>query len=996
VVGLRGRPLKIEPSHWPRVSELLDQALDLSADRRQAWLDTLQTAAPGEAGLLRDLLARQDRVETSDFLNELPRVQGLTESGPPGQVKEAGAPPGAAGIDLAAGSRVGPYQLVSELGHGGMGTVWLAERHDGKLNRRLALKLPHAHLLSGALRPRFERERDILAALSHAHIALLYDAGLSDSGRPYLAMEWVDGVPITRYCLERRLSIDARLALFDQVLAAVAYAHSHLVAHRDLKPSNIMVTHEGQVKLLDFGIAKLLAGDDNAGGDGAVRPDMTLIGGLAVTPDYAAPEQLAGAPVTAAVDVYALGVVLFELLTGTRPRRVPRAEAEFELPLASASVKGPEGLGVGELGTEQLSRALRGDLDAILAKALERDPRHRYASVAAFADDLWRYRYNEPILARRIGRVARMSKFVRRNRSVVALATALVFALLLGSAGFAWQAHIARQAASRAEQQARLAEQEVRHQKAIRTFLMNVFSATDPRYPGDQPRRTMSAGELLEASAGRIHQDLANDPDTEIELLGVVTEIFSAIDEQDQYSRFHRQYMDQLQARYGVLDRRYILGTLNEADAAIERGERDTAAQLLLQADGLIRSARLEDSTVRALWWVTRADLLRGVAVAGADRQQALEQAIRLYARWAPNDEAYAAALSSLGGIYHRKGDDEKSIRLTRQAVDVVKYNSGPGYSELAPLYGNIAKSEAELGEFDAALRDYQASVAIAARTYGPDHTRFATATADYARLLHRRGQRQRALELFAERLSALPPEGQAVLDVYNAQASAVLREDYGSCLVAEGRPKEAIPLLQAAIRLYRTMPLYSDFRVAAPAHVALGEAYLDSGHAADAQRELAALLKGLAAAKPAGDAVLLQAREIWGRSLRSIGRVSEAKAQFAEVLVHADGRNIGPVARAHADLARQALAEGHLQEAEQHSAAAVTIGEAAHLEPDVRLNIGLWMIRAQVLLRTGDGQGALALAKRALEASRRYDDPGSAATTEAAALVGRAQAAAT
>ena len=973
MVGLRGRLVKIEPSQWPRVSLLLDQALDLPADQRHAWLDMLQTADPGGARLLRDLLARQDRVETSDFLNELPRVAGLTESGQPGA---AAALPSAAETDLAAGSRVGPYQLVSELGHGGMGTVWLAERHDGKLNRRVALKLPHAHLLSGALRPRFERERDILAALSHANIASLYDAGLSESGRPYLAMEWVDGVPITQFCLERHLSIDARLELFYQVLGAVAYAHAHLVAHRDLKPSNIMVTHEGQVKLLDFGIAKLLAGDDG------VRADMTQIGGLAVTPDYAAPEQFTGAPVTAAVDVYALGVVLFELLTGVRPRRAPRGEEHVEPPLASASAK----------NADQLRRTLQGDLDAILAKAMQPDPELRYASVGAFADDLRRYRNNEPILARRIGRVARMAKFVRRNGMVVALASALVLALLLGSAGFAWQAFNAQQAAVRAEQQARLAEQEVRHQKAIRTFLMNVFSATDPRNPGDKPRRTMTAGELLEASAGRIHHDLANDPDTEIELLGVVTDIFSATDEQDQYSRFHKQYMDLLRVRYGVLDPRYILGTLNEADAAIERGARNTAGQILRQADALIRRAHLENSVERGLWWVTRADLLRGEAVAGADRKAALQQAIRLYARWAPDDEAYAAALSSLGGIYHRQGDEEQSLRLTRRAVDVVKRVSGPGYSELAPLYGNIAKSEAELGDFDDALRDYEASVAIATQTYGPDHTRFATATADYARLLHRRGQRQKALELFAARLSALPPEGQAMHDVYNAQASAVLRQDYGECLVSEGRPNQAIPLLQSAIRLFRAMPLYSDYKVAAAPHVALGEAYLDSGRPADAQRELAALVTGLASTRPADDALLLHARETWGRSLWRIGRVSDAQEQFAEVLANAAGRNIAPVALAHADLARQALAAGNLPEAGQHSARAVAIGEVARSEPDVRLNIELWMIRAQVLLRSGDPQGALGLAQRALEASRRYDDPGSPALVEAATLVSKAQ----
>ena len=369
--------LPCPPELWPEFSELLCAALELPTEQRAAWLDTL----PPQYALLRSGLARviehSRRLENTPFLSA-PHYPGATLS------------------EWREGQSVGPYVLERELGRGGMAEVWLATRADGSLKRHVALKLPHAHLLAGSLRQRFERERDILAALSHPHIAPLYDAGISETGHPFLAMEWIEGVPITHYCRERNLAIDGRLELFEQVLDAVNYAHARLIVHRDLKPSNILVTSTGQVKLLDFGIAKLLGGETS----GTVT-ELTNLGGRAVTPGYAAPEQIAGLQITTAVDIYALGVLLFELLTGTRPVDTAHGArtAASEVCLASKRASDEQARCIGALTATRLRRALQGDLDAITAKALEIAPGLRYSSAAAFADDLNRYRRDDPVTA---------------------------------------------------------------------------------------------------------------------------------------------------------------------------------------------------------------------------------------------------------------------------------------------------------------------------------------------------------------------------------------------------------------------------------------------------------------------------------------------------------------------------------------------------------------------------------------------------------------------
>ena len=309
--------------------------------------------------------------------------------------------------------------------------MWLAERSDGRFERRVAVKFIHIALMGKGGEARFKREGSILGRLAHPHIAELVDAGVSAAGQPYLVLEYVEGESIDRYCDHQTLVVEARIRLFLEVLEAVAHAHANLIVHRDLKPSNVLVNKDGQVKLLDFGIAKLLEGEAV---DGAATL-LTVEGGRAMTPEYAAPEQVTGAPITTATDIYALGVLLYVLLTGQHPAGDNlRSPADLVKAIVDSDPTRPSDVvttakNPGEEITtnaarrtttpEKLSRLLRGDLDTIVAKALKKNPRERYASVTALADDLQRYLRHEPIAARPDTLAYRATKFVRRNRVVV-------------------------------------------------------------------------------------------------------------------------------------------------------------------------------------------------------------------------------------------------------------------------------------------------------------------------------------------------------------------------------------------------------------------------------------------------------------------------------------------------------------------------------------------------------------------------------------------------
>lgn len=474
------------------LNDLLATALGLAPAERAPWLARLPAEHGALAPLLGSLLERAG-VESDSFMRR-----------PAGAVLAAMTDEGNDSFETREqpGDLIGPFRLLHELGRGGMSVVWLAERADGAWQRQVALKLPH-ELGGHGLAARMARERDILAWLEHPRIARLYDAGVSADGRPWLAMERIEGVPIDTHCREHALDLRQRLRLFLQVAGAVAHAHSRLVVHRDLKPSNILVTPEGEVRLLDFGVAQLL--DDEAGAD----HQLTRRLGRPVTPDYAAPEQVGAQPVGTAADVYSLGIVLYELLTGERPYRVGQHSATtLEQAILQAVVPPPSTRMPDRAG----ARALRGDLDTIVGKALRKRAQDRYSSVEAFAADVQRQLDGEPVLAQAPSRRYRLRKFVRRHRLVLAASSAVALSLIVGMGVALWQAGTARAEAARAQRS--------------QQFIASVLKQAQPRQGSGG---AALAADLLAAAADRIETELAGDPRAAAELGVTIGEGFSSL-----------------------------------------------------------------------------------------------------------------------------------------------------------------------------------------------------------------------------------------------------------------------------------------------------------------------------------------------------------------------------------------------------------------------------------------------------------------------------------
>lgn len=476
---------ELDPVQWSRLRGLLDGALALAPTERTAWIERLGQEDEDLKPRLRALLAHAAGDSSPlDTLPHVETVQFLAERARRGDAV------------LAPGAAIGPYRLIRPLGEGGMGAVWLAERTDMLQRRQVALKLPRLLTQRAALAERLAREREILAALNHPNIARLYDAGLTADGQPYLALEYVEGERIDAHCTRKALDVPARLQLFLQVARAVAHAHAQLVVHRDLKPANILVTEAGEVKLLDFGIAKLLE-------DGhAQETELTQLAGRALTPDYAAPEQILGQPIGTAADVYALGVVLFELLAGARPYKLKRdSRAALEEAIVAAEPARPSAAA----SEPKLRKRLRGDLDTIVLKALKKVPSERYGTVEALAEDIERHLGRRPVRAQPDSRWYRASKFVARN-TVAVSASAAVAAAVLGGAGVAvWQARIAIQEKQRAEE--------------VKRFIAGVFRNADPY---QRTGAKLSVEDLLRDALRRINRDLSGRPAMQVELLELV------------------------------------------------------------------------------------------------------------------------------------------------------------------------------------------------------------------------------------------------------------------------------------------------------------------------------------------------------------------------------------------------------------------------------------------------------------------------------------------
>jgi eukaryotic-like serine/threonine-protein kinase len=467
-----------DKERWLRLSRLLDEGLELGAEERKAWLERLRAEDPALADDVLGLLGRHERLERERFLEDPAERPAASLSG----------------------VVVGAYTLRTPLGQGGMGSVWLADRTDGRFSGQAAVKLLNASLIGRDGEARFRREASILARLRHPNIARLIDAGVSPLGQPYIVLEYVDGERIDRSCEARHLGIPERIGLFLEVLDAVAHAHANLIVHRDLKPQNVLVDVDGQARLLDFGIAKLIDPDPGE------RTTVTRAGESALTPEFAAPEQVTGGDITTATDIYSLGVLLCALLTGRHPAgSFPTSPAEWVRTIVDVEPRPMSELAAGSFPARHVA-ALRGDLDNIVARALRKRAEERYPSVEAFADDLRRYLRHEPVSARPDTLAYRVSKLVRRHPAAVAAAGLAVAGVAIFTAAIAWQAREAR--LQRDEAKAQMARATAARE--FMGFLLSVASTPGPAH---------TTGDLLEKGEKLIGQEYAESEPLQAEML---------------------------------------------------------------------------------------------------------------------------------------------------------------------------------------------------------------------------------------------------------------------------------------------------------------------------------------------------------------------------------------------------------------------------------------------------------------------------------------------
>ncbi|MBL8269671.1 protein kinase domain-containing protein [Steroidobacter sp.] len=908
---------------WPEFSRLLDAALELDEHARQQWLDAL----PPEHDEVKPWLAKVLRPEGT-----VPAIGWLTRP------RIDVAP------QFAVDETVGPWRLLRRLGHGGMGSVWLARRIDGAYEREVALKLPHAHLLSGALRERFSLERDILAGLSHPKIARFYDAGLAENGQPWLTLEYIEGVPIAEYCETHRLSVSQRIELVRQVAEAVSAAHARLIVHRDLKPSNVLVTAQGEARLLDFGIAKLLDPSSQRSGD------LTRVDSRIATPDYAAPEQLEGGVITVATDIYSLGVLLYELLTGERPNagrsRLGRmVDSHEEAPLASSRVNGHRKL------------ELRGDVDAILACCLQHSPADRYPSMEAFAADLGRHLRHEPIAARQIGVWQRTQKFLRRNRRSAGFAAALALLTIAGIGGVLWQTH--------------RVEEEARRAGAIKDFLIDVFKASDPRIAAEQPRGTITARALLDASVPRIKTSFDDDPAVQIELLRTVADIYAQLGEEQRYESLQALQLSKARAFYGDRHPLVLSGEVEAAEKICLRQDKPGCAAKLAEADGLLNDADMNDSALRGWWHVIDGLRLLGEDHSDAEAQRAFERAIALYRLHEPRSRGAVTAMHELANFLSaKKQDHEAAIALFKEAAQLSESLPDRNDAELQTLYGNVGLVYQQLGRFTEAADAFRKSADIADRTTGATFPTAWVPRANAARTLHLAGERDQAHREFDKLLPLLPPVGQRSLE------ATLIRLNYGERLASEGRTADAIPFLEQALAAYEQQSAFS-FQVRL-ARRYLGDAYARAGRQEDARKQFEAALADYLANDVDANQAVMAIRERWGRWLLDAGRVEEAKPHFETVVAAAGDRTLAHVALAHAGLARAALIQNNAPVALTESDRALAVWMQVTGFRDVRMGPYLQRVRAEVLASQQQLASAQQLEDLAAEASARYDASGS------------------
>ena len=781
-------PLTTE--RWRTLSPYLDEALELQAGQRGPWLARLRLSDPGLAGDLESLLDERDVLDRDGFL------EGAAVVVPQPSL---------------AGLRVGAYTLVSPLGRGGMGTVWLAERTDGRFTRKAAVKLLNAGLMGRSGEDRFRHEGSLLARLTHPNIAHLIDAGMTSSGQPYLVLELVEGEHIDQYCERRSLPVEARLRLFIEVLEAVAHAHANLIVHRDLKPSNVLVREDGAVKLLDFGIGKLLEDEANA------MAALTRDGVRPLTPEYAAPEQLTGGAITTATDVHALGVLLYVLLGGPNPAAGTSGSAAdliriiVETDPPRLSQVAPDG------------KALRGDLDNIVAKALKKRPEERYASVTAFADDLRRYLRHEPVSAQPDTFRYRATKFVqRRARLVAAAASVLVLVAALVTFYTVRLASERDRARLEADKSARMSE-----------LLTSFLTGADPYATRD---REPTVRNILDAGAERVQKELADQPELKAEMLNVIGRVYQR------------------------------LGMLDTAQPLLEE------ALAIGRSSGSAGSVRLAQSLNElGILFRERGDLEGSVPL--------LEEALAMRRRLLGNtDKDVAVTLVELGRSYSDRGLPDRAEPLYREALATRLAIFSEVHREVSTSKADLALLLLRRGDLDGAEPLFRDAHAINLKVLGEDHPNTGASWNNLGLLLLGRGDFTGAEPMFRQALAIR----QAHFGDRHPSLSTSL-VNLATALIEQRRDDEAERLLTDGLAIARSAPDGQEDAAIARLSFQLARVHLARGEPAEAETLLRDALERQQAILPAGDWLIAATRSALGEALTMLGRFDEAGRLLAE-----------------------------------------------------------------------------------------------------------------
>lgn len=916
-----------------QVDALFDAALDVPPDERA---DFVSRRSAGEDSL-RDAVMRllEAHDASDDFLG--------------GAAVDVAMPflPDA-WLVAAVPTAVGPFRIVREIGRGGMGTVFLAERADGEFEQRVALKFLRALGGDEALVRRFREERRILARLEHPRIARLLDGGVASDGTPWFAMEYVEGERIDEWCDARALPIDGRLALFGAMCEVVQYAHQQLVVHRDLKPSNVLVTADGEVKLLDFGIAKLLeASAVTSAGDEPAPRTMTT----AMTPQYAAPEQIRGETISAATDVYALGVLLYELLTGRRPYDVrgrtaaeverivcesepPRPSSTFDTPRRGAPDDGVERARARGSTPRALRRRLHGDLDAIVMQALRKEPSRRYPSAAAMLGDLQRLRAGHPVLARTDSVAYRTRRFVSRHRTGLVAAGVVVAALVAGMAR-------ERTLRQRAEAQARKAT-------AVEQYMISVFDVSDPYAVNSATNADISARALLERGEARIARDLAGQSDAQAALRGALARVYGNLGLVDRAADQARRALEQQRARLGPRH--------PEVAVALDQlGELLTQQERYDEAEPLLRDAL-------------------------AQQREFL------------GDESPTTVSTSahLGALLQERGDLAQAEPILRHVLASRRRAAVTAADSivLTNAINDLAVLLFVRGKYDEAEPLDREALAASAHLLGEDHPATAMTVQNLAQVQQLRGHLDEAEALFRRALAAKRRA------LGNAHPSVTISlNNLGAFLQRDrAKPEEADTLIREAIALDRQIFGDRHGYVAAGLNN-LANVQRSLGHPEEAARlgrEAVSIAKAVYPGANKETAVYLNGV---GASLLAMGDLAGSAAAFRDALAQY----------------REALGEGHLftqtvavnlarvllELGDVTGAATLFRGATVTLDSTVGSNRTLRLAAdvgsGQVMTARGQARGAVSLLERAAASIREASGPSHWRTAESELALGRA-----